>query len=209
MKRQIKIDMTLAPCIDRAHMFIILDEDLRQRLTLLPIFLDKLENSIKFAQMIGLKQKNSFRSALVRASTTELVTIEDIQQSSKLNKSILRMNDTNNPLLCVIRELRNVDIHLSTSQISSVDRNFIWGHPDKPSEAKQISMSLYWIDNLNFDVFSKLRSFDQKYNKDEFKEALNWFDTVQREWGITELLLRTAHLYGEKLADHYELHGTL
>lgn len=207
MTKKNNIDFDNVPDIRYSHVFIVLEDDIKQRLlTCVPI-LERFENGLKFIQMIGSENSEGFNSALIRTALTELVAIEDLQKTLR-NKGVLinkpyRLFDAQSPLLSIAREMRNLELHLSSSTFSSEKRDLLWGRIENITEAMQVSRIIMWVDNLYNDRFFELNNVKDKYDFEEFSNALRWFDSQQRQWGIVELLFRAYCLYAEKLANYH------
>jgi hypothetical protein len=194
-----RINISLAPVIDRGYVFFALDDTVRDQLSKYPQLLDRIQNSITF--LVTPHRDDRFHGALLRASLTELVSTEDVQRW--LGLPACRLNDSGSPLLSVSRELRNLEVHLSSSTITGEKRDLLWGNADDPENARPVNWEITWIDDLDISKFEKLRGFDKKYDRNEFKQALDWFDDVQKEWGIEEIVRRAIHEFAKKLISRH------
>ncbi len=200
----ISIDFNNLTAIDRGHVFLSLEDSIKESLGVWPEFLDRIENSLEFIHRIGGEYKDRFRCGLIRAALTELVSIEDIQKKLIHNRIVghkHRLNTSRQPLLCVVRELRNIEIHISSATLADEKRQLLWGNIDNPREATPVKWTIRWIDNLSIRDFEQLRYFEN-YNRDEFDRALRWFDDNQRKWGIEEVMFRAISLYAHEIAHH-------
>lgn len=201
----INIDLSRAPLIDRGHVFLQLEPATATALAKLPAINDRIDNALRFASMIGGDHEDRFRCALIRGTLTELVSVEDVQRGlvddGRWKAPIVKLSSSGSPLLCIARELRNVEVHLGSSTVAHERRDLRWGDPDNPNDATNVKWSIRWIDNLNLSTFKKLK-FYSNYNEREFEAALKWFDVAQRAWGITEILYRSISAYADELAPH-------
>ena len=193
----ISMDFNNLSTIDRGHVVLTLDDSIKESLGVRPEILDRIENSLEFISKIGGDNKDRFRCGLIRAALSELFSIEDIQQTRHKH----RLNTSRQPLLCVVRELRNVQIHLSSAILDDEKRQILWGDIANPEEATAGKRAIRWIDNISIGDFEQLRYFPN-YNLDDFVQALRWFDDNQRKWGIVEVLFRAISQYGREMADH-------
>lgn len=202
------IDLAKAPNIGRGHVFLQLDTQHEQALVSHWELLDRIKNSLSFTRQIDGEHAPAFRAALIRATLAELVSLEDVQKTllaaGRLMHDPLRLNASGNPLLCITRELRNVEIHLSSSEIASEKRDLLWGNAESPAEATPVNWSICWIDNIELSTFQRLNNY-KFYDSVNFEKALAWFDSAQREWGITEILYRTTCTYASDLVDYHRL----
>ena len=58
-----------------------IEKSVREKLAVFPEVLERLENSISFSVAITKEHPERYRSGLVRASLTELVSVEDVQKT--------------------------------------------------------------------------------------------------------------------------------
>jgi hypothetical protein len=201
----IHLDVCRAPAIDRGHAFLQLEPATANVLQKWPEIHVRLNNALRFACMISGDHQDTFRCALIRATLTELVSVEDVQRflisEKRWMEPSVKLDSSRHPLLCIARELRNVEVHVSSSTIAQERRNLLWGRPDAPDEALDVNCAVQWIDNLDLNAFKKLKYFS-RYDESAFDAALKWFNLAQRDWGIVELLYRAISIYGNELAAH-------
>jgi len=183
--------------IDRSHMFITLEEPSAEKLEKYPSIIARLKNSLYFIQHGGSHDKDRINSAFIRSSLCELVSIEDLQR--ELGLEVLQLSSTGSPLLCIARELRNLEIHFNASSISSSRKERLWGNIEDPDKAIETNVEVNYISDLTVERFKNLRNY-KNYNPQEFSEALEWFNTNQKEWGIFELLFRAVNEYAKELS---------
>ncbi len=197
----IKLDLERLKPIDRGHVRLILEQNDKERLAQFPELLDRIENSLYFVSQIAGNHEERLRGGFLRAALTELASLEDVQK--RQNSDPIRshmLTCSRHPLLCVVRELRNLEIHISSSSINHEKRNLFWGNVDGPANADAVCWSIYWIDNLSFEKFQRLRHVE-RYDKSDLEKALSWFDDVQRDWGISEIVFRAITEYARELSD--------
>ena len=150
----ISMDFNNLTTIDRGHVFLTLEDSIKKSLGGEPEILDRIENSLEFIRKIGGANRNEdrFQCALIRAALTELVSIEDIQRTRDNH----RPNTSRHPLLCVVRELRNVQIHVLSAIIDDEKRRLCWGDFANPEEATAVNWTIRWIDNISIGDFEHL-----------------------------------------------------
>ena len=201
----IKLDFGRLKRIKYGHAFLVLEQNDKERLAQYPELLDRIENSLHFASQIAGKYEKPLRGGFLRAALTELVSLEDVQKdvlkrpgSSPISPH--KLTCSGHPMLCVVRELRNLEIHISSSSINREKRNLFWGNVDEPENADAVCWSICWIDNLSPTKFQDLNNFKQ-YDETEIEKALCWFEEEQRHWGIVEIVFRAITEYARELAD--------
>jgi hypothetical protein len=200
------LDLQQLVRVDRGHVFLRLDKDVEDGLRILPEVRDRLLNALYFCGRIESDTENRLRGGYLRAALAELVSVEDtlyrLQRRNELRGEVRRLNHSSNPLLHIVRELRNLEIHLRSSTLDSEKRELLWGHVDKPEDATPVSWTIWWLDDLDLQAFEELNNF-KRYDRAAFAKALAWFDQAQRQWGISELVLRAIKEYARELYESY------
>ena len=203
-----QIDLNFIGPIDRIHVWTDIPEKTKKSLKHVPEILDRILNSLRFIYLISEDQcPKRLRCARVRAALTELLSIEDVQAKMVTNGILLKvhkMNETGHPLLCIVRELRNYELHISSMEIGMEKKDYLMGSPD-PSKGKLISdVPMFYINNISLSEFKKEVRNYKSYNGEQFDYALNWFNDIQKEWGISEILLRAVLQYSSELVSHFQ-----
>jgi hypothetical protein len=200
------LDLQQLVRVDRGHVFLRLDKDVEDGLRIFPEVRDRLLNALYFCGCIESDTENRLRSGYLRAALAELVSVEDtlyrLQRRNELPGGVRRLNHSSNPLLHIVRELRNLEIHLRSSTLDSEKRELLWGHVDRPEDATPVSWTIWWLDDLDLQAFEALYNF-KRYDRAAFAKALAWFDEAQRQWGISELVLRAIKEYARELYESY------
>ena len=198
-----QINLNLLETVDRAHVYLAIPDEVKDSLKGYPEILDRVLNSLEFLCRIDGDYHDRFRCALIRAALTELVSIEDVQDTL-VNKGNwakkCMINDSGNPLLCVVRELRHYGIHISSMAVDMEKKDFMWGDFQKPSQATPVfGKNIYYVNNIFLCEFKKLKNY-KTYDGKQLECALDWFNQTQKEWGITEMLYRAILLFSCELA---------
>jgi hypothetical protein len=195
-----RIDLKQKFHIKSMSFFLQFDQERYLPATSIPQVSERLLNSCRFAGKIDDEDSTMMMCGLVRASISELVSIEELPQVKAQNHGKpFYLPQTEHPLLCIVKELRNVQMHLSSIKIGKYDKEMYVGDPEKPEEGEPITRGICFIDNLNIGQFEALRNY-KKYVPSEFSEALKWFDKEQKHCGISTLLIEAAYSYAESLS---------
>ncbi len=211
----IKLDISKFPDIQYGHVFFALDADAKIKLSKLPQTLARAEGAISFSLAInGSKELvkgvedpdiTRKRESKLRASLAEYVSMEEALerdlQNTGIGTSVLKINQSQNPLLHIMRELRNLEIHLNSSTLASVKKDYIW---KVDGDEVPFTGNVWYIDNLVDSSLLKLRN-SKYYDPTELKNATAKFLKIQKEWGLSELLLRTIKEYCDNIISHYKL----
>ena len=199
----IQINLSLLEPINYGHVFLTIPPAISEPLQSYPKILDRLMNALEFVRSISGDYEDRFRCGLIRAALTELISVEDVKKTLVKNGSLVgggrKMNNSGHPLLCVVRELRNLEIHLSSATVNFYKKDFLWGNVDNPAEGTPVNWPVYYVDNLSIREFWQLNNY-KLYDGNQFASALKWFDQAQRSWGISEMLFRAICRFSNELA---------
>lgn len=204
MSRDTKIKMDESRLVPFAsgHVFLALEGDVKEALSPFPGLLDRIQNAVEFAVSVGGEKEPRWHAAMVRGALAELVSIEDLQRemrsAGELSSPVVRMDAGDEPILCVARELRHLEMHLVPSVVIHEKRKFLWGSAD-PAGGREVEVPVHFIKDLSVERFVPLRNFS-RYDGRSFKRAVCWFDDMQKQWGISECLFRAAATYARLLA---------
>jgi len=203
------------PDIDHGHMCISLEKKVEDRLPSFPQTYSRAEGAMRFCWFVSgdektlfdsdLDKRNRLRESFLRASLAEFVSMEETLVRDLNNAgntiSAIKINDSSNPLLHILRELRNLEIHLTSSTLSAEQKVFLW----KPEGGEtKFTSSVWFIDNLEPSNFLQLRNA-RNYDATQLQAVANLFLVAQKEWGINELILRGINTYSGEIIDRYEL----
>jgi hypothetical protein len=195
-----QIDLKKRFHIESVSLFHRFDQERYLSAISIPQVAERLLNSCHFAGKIDVEDSTEVMCGLVRASISELVSVEELPQVKAQNCGApFYLSQTEHPLLCIVKELRNVQMHLSSIEMNKYDKEMFIGDPEKLEEAEPIIKRICFIDNLNIEQFKSLRNYN-RYMHSEFSEALKWFDKEQKYCGISTLLIEAAYSYAESLS---------
>jgi hypothetical protein len=141
------------------------------------------------------------REACMRASLAELVSIEDalVRDVGGADSAPIKMHQSANPLLHIVRELRHLNVHLVSSSLV---------HSSRPAsyvidgDRHDIDYTLWTIRDLTVDVLRTSRN--AKYYTDvQQTDLVAWFNQNQEEWGVDHLILHAITMYAQEIVDRY------
>ena len=208
-----QLDFSLLPKINSGRTFASLDASVVGKLSLLPETLSRAESAANF---FALKPEFKWSShslpedddrlkteAFIRASLAELVSMEDtLPRDLKrigLNDTSIKLNDSRNPLLHIIRELRNLEIHVRTSRIGRFEKAVLIGEDKIP-----IDISCDFLEDISVESCGGLRNA-KNYNPDDLKTMIGWMNQAQNEFGISELIFRAIEIFSLEIIEKYRL----
>jgi hypothetical protein len=116
----------------------------------------------------------------------------------------IKITDLPNPLLHLMRELRNLEIHLTSSQLSKANKDVTVIIFD----AEHQSQTTVWtVNDLTVEKFQELRYARNRYTKEEIEKMVNWFNEAQYDWGVSDLLFRAIVEWASAIVKTYSLAG--
>jgi hypothetical protein len=196
MKHQ--LDFNLLPNLTWGAILIRIDPDLESPLSLLPQTLARAQGAIRFASRTksaeeeGLDVQESYlRAALGEYASMEDTLPRDMQQAGIQGRPY-RVRDSANPLLHMMRELRNLEIHLRSSRISHSTTSVQYEEHDAPGTWQQLDLNVWWIAPITVQEFMKLDNA-RYYRGDDITRMLDWFNDGQKLWGVGELIRRATN----------------
>ncbi len=184
-------------------MFVSLPIELEEPINKLPETSARIEGALKFCWYISGDEKilhaeepkaTRRRESFFRASLAEYVSIEDTLKRDlvKLNKvkitdKTYRITDSKNPMLHIVRELRNLEIHLSSSQLSENKKDVVWCWKN---EEHQHQKTIWTVNDFTVEKFKNLRNA-KYYSDKDIKEMVKWLNEAQNDWGIENIIFRS------------------
>ena len=129
---------------------------------------------------------DKIRPSYFRASLGELCREEDIMKAIGIE---LKFKDSDNPLLHIIKLLRNYQVHIGSIALAS-------GKISIEYAGQVEAYQSFIVDNTNVADLRKLDSA-KDYTDDQLRELLSIFETHQRRFGVVQLLYNTALYLGD------------
>lgn len=205
------LDFNALPVIDRGRAFFRVQDDLSQGLRRLPRVSDRVQNAFRFLYWsmqdadflrCPVEAASPLRDGCVRAALTEIVSIEEMQghdfREIGLRITPLRLNSGSNPSWHLVRELRNLQTHLRQDTMTDTPKDVLWGHADKPHEARPLTITIYSLQGVDEHAFQSLRNA-KNYTSSDISRMVQWFDIAQSEWGVQEVLAYVIEDYSRAL----------
>lgn len=196
------LDFNLLPRLDSYRVFLSLDDEIKKALAKLPETLARANGACHHCHEVrddgGAIEA---RESALRSALAEFVSMEESLGRDLNNAGIgaapVKITESQNPLLHVVRELRNLEIHLQTSRLKSV--------------VKEVT---YVGDNYHHDIwvagditesdFMKLRNA-RRYQRDDVVKMVDSFNRAQKKWGIDQLIYRAVAGYCRMIIKTYSL----
>lgn len=197
------IDMALVPDLSWGHLKVRLNPEVQERLSPFTETLDRANGAFWFTHKINwpdteIKRRESY----LRASLAEYMSMEDTLprdlEKNGISKRAVKIYDFQNPVLHIVRMLRNIEIHLRSSTLSS----------DKiPAVAGDVRFNnrVWFINDLEFDQVVSDLDNAQYYSEEDLRMLIEWFNDAQKRMGVEELIRRAVTTFARHIADEYTL----
>jgi hypothetical protein len=211
------IDFSLLPDLSSSKIRYALDEDTVVSLSKLPLLLERAENAVRFCWFVtsvdGVLNLNEpettrLRQGFLRAALAEFVSMKDVlkQEIESLNiqKETISITSSKNPLLHIIHELRNFEIHLHSGELNPNKIPAMFNRRTEPEIWNEIDLPIWMIDELTADEFSKLRNA-KYYNKNDLENMVKWFNSTQSQWGVHYLVFLAVEYFCNEVIHYYSL----
>lgn len=182
------------------ELYIGLPFEIEEAINVFPETSGRFEGALKFCWFVSATpdslhadepKATRIREAFLRASLAEYVSTEDTLKRDLVKLNIkgkaIKTTDSTNPLLHIMRELRNLEIHLTSSQLSKSRKavKLI------VSDAEHQSQTTIWtVNDLTVQKFRELKFARNRYSREEIEKMVNWFNEAQHDWGVNHLLFR-------------------
>lgn len=204
----VALDFSLCPDLETRSLFLSfppsIDEGLLQKK--LPQAFARLEASLKFAWFANGDQdtirasepklsrlREAFlRAALAEFSSSDEALARDLEGSGK---QYLALHHCPEPHIRIMKELRNMEIHLYSSSLNDSQIEISYDF-DEEKQKRQITI---WVtEPLTEERFNKLQNA-RKYSASDISALVKWFNKAQKSWGVTHLLYWAVCDYAQKL----------
>ena len=201
------LDHSLVPDLTAGTVIYFLENDLIDGMSRFPETTERAKSAVRFLSgehgSYGTEhEKARSHEAYLRAALAEFVSMEETLPRDLARANIIgapiRLTNSPNPLLHIVRELRHLEIHQRTSLMSHFSIKALWGEARKP-----IDFQVWYIDPITVPAFKRLRN--AKYYSDaDIADMLNWFEDAQKQWGISEIVLRAIKEFCKLIIKQYE-----
>jgi hypothetical protein len=206
------LDFSLLPEINSGHTFASLDSSIVSKLSVLPETVVRAESAASFFALSpkfkwtpqSPETDDNFKSeAFIRASLAEFVSMEDtLPRDLKRIQSKagpIKLNMSKNPMLHIIRELRNLEIHVRTSRVGTFDHAILIGKDEIPSDR-----SARFLEDISVESFANLRNA-KHYRPEDLQAMVEWMNRSQRIFGISEIIFRAIEAFSLEIIQKYKL----
>ena len=217
MKTTRTLDFSLLPDLSYTKAWFQLDDNLVKALEHFPNVLYRAENTVKFSWFVSQDAKTLYcsesvttrlKEGFLRASLAEFASIDDILKidvaSFNHSQKAYKWFETQNPMLHIIHELRNFEIHLNATRLSHENKPALWGKKENPEKAVSLDAEIWTVDEISETDFSKLKNA-KYYSPEQIQKLVSWFNSAQKAWGVNDLVFRAVETYCYEIVNVYSL----
>lgn len=207
-----QLDFSDLPTLDYMSLFHRLSDDVEKGISKFPEVTGRAEGAVYFSNRISAPpqarddNRDQLREAFLRASIAEFAGIEEALERDlktlQISSLPLKIKDTADPLLHIIRELRNLEIHLQSSDFVSSQKDVLFGDFENPERAHPLKITNWYIADIGVAQFRKLRNAS-RYTSLDIQSLITWFNQAQKQWGIGELVRLATERYCSQIIDDY------
>jgi hypothetical protein len=208
------IDHGLIPDLDFMPVFVSLEIATEAALAPLTQTAARAEGAMRFVwfacgsadSMRCREDKASrMREAFLRAALAEFVGMEsalarDLAARGR-SEALLRIVDVPSPLLHVIRELRNLELHLTSHALLPNQRDAVLVFE---GEEHPKVHTIYTVDGFTEESFHQLANA-KRYSSEDIQFMVRWFNSAQQSWGAPDLVRRAVEEYAMHIVQMYHL----
>jgi len=207
------LDFALVPDCSFRPIFYDLPPELKANLEkILPQTYERIDGALKLAWFVMGDERIlhaseprilRIRQSFLRAALTEFASAEDVlKREVKIKyseKSPLLFRDCAHPHIRVVRELRNLEVHLQSSPLNPSQIQCLLQLGERSGSTQD---TIWLLEPLTIANFQSLKNA-KYYSKAEIEQLVNWFNQAQSVWGITHVFFLAVKTYSELLEDRY------
>ncbi len=154
---------------------------------------ERVEGCVQFCWYIASEGSNkdeepNRRRKYLRAALAEYASIEEAA-TRDLGTVAPKMVSLDDPRVHIVRLLRHANVHLSASNIRTIDKPARW---NGPNGWEDFTFTVYFIPDIEC-----IRATEKakQYAPSDLAAMINWLDQEQRRWGIQNVIIRAAEQY--------------
>lgn len=191
------LDFTMLPTLEKGSAVYRLPPELDRKLSAFPATYDRARGALSFSVKINHEPRcddgadMKARESLIRAALGEYVSMEEAIKWDRPDSQTPRIRDSRNPLLHMMKELRNLQFHEITSPLRARPEKIIYA-------GTEFDVDLYCVEDLKEEDFDRLNNA-KFYSPDDKTRMIQWFNENQAKWGVSELILRAVTIFARDI----------
>jgi hypothetical protein len=204
------------PTFETSPLFCTLEPSTEVALRQLPNAYKRAVAALRFYQRIGGEKDGLgvsedhvriMQAAYLRAALMEYVSIEEVLPSDLVMRGFgekpLRILDTGNAMLILLRELRHLQLHRVNTTFQSTSRSAVLRTRHKEKEF-ETTLTILTIPTADLRQLKTLRNA-ARFDPDELDAAISWFIHAQSQWGVGDVMQSGIQVYAAEVVQHYGL----
>jgi len=205
-----RLDLSNLPTFEKTSIFCNLDTTTEIELKEFPNVFQRATAAMRFCQYMGGgivvndNDRDLMRVACLRASLMEFAGMEevlplDLSQRGNSDEAF-KIFETGNVLLILLKELRNLQLHLINTSFTREDREAV--SYSSIIEPRYTSFPIHMIPMDDLLQLKNLKNAP-KYDESQLKTAIEWLNDAQRHWGIRDVLQTGVESYARLIVETY------
>jgi hypothetical protein len=204
------------PNFETSPLFCTLEPSTEAALRQLPNAYERAVAALRFCQRIGGDQDSLgvsenhvpiTQAAYLRAALMEYAAIEEVLPIDLVMRGFeekpLRILETGNAMLILLRELRHLQLHRVNTTFKSTSRSADLRTRNKEKEF-ETTLTILTIPTSDLRQLKTLRN-KARFDPDELDAAISWFTHAQSQWGIGDVMQSGIQVYAAEVVQRYEL----
>lgn len=203
-----KLDFNLIPAYESTSPFMMLPRGIESAIKRFPETEERIDGALMFCAHIMNCEPESTPNAArragayFRAALGEYASIEEaFNRERPRSTPKFRLRGTENPVPHILKQLRNVQVHLAASKMSErVIALIMKNYPD----AEPVNVTIWTMNDLTDAHLKRLRAFKEgHYNRAQGTQMVNWINTRQTQFGIHDIVHRGLLEAAERIVKTY------
>jgi len=208
----INIDLNKSIKINSASIFCRIEPAIEVKLKKFNQVYEHALSALRFLRQNNSNESNQIErnkayESLYRASLSDFCGMEESLKlyikDNGIEKPIVKITDSGDAVLCMLKELRNYLIHIKEKKIDSIPQTYIFDNFTMAPElnGKETIVNIQIID-LRLEDFLKLTN-SKFYYRDDIIKMISYFNDLQNSWGISEIIKCAVNKYSQIIIDSY------
>jgi hypothetical protein len=143
--------------------------------------------------------------AYLRAALMEFVGMEEVLPLDLAERgrgeSPLRIYDTHDAMLIMLREMRHVQLHLLNTSFDTTEMDAFFRFGE---ETHSTQVTVLTVPKADLAQIKRLRNAS-RFDSVDLNRAIDWLAEAEAKWGIGDVVQSGVQCYADMLIAHYGL----
>ena len=198
------------PTFETSPLFVAINPATEAALAFLPETSGRIQVACRFLQRFGgsadalsvseeelpLMWGGYLRAALMEYAGVEAAFVCDVRRLG-LEARPVSILETGNALLILLRELRNIHVHVGQQRFDRSERPAVLRFDDREHATRRGIITIPSVD-LRQLLAPRIA---KNYSSIELERAVGWLEWAQSQWGIGDVVLSALDVYAGMLAE--------